>query len=70
MTARVRLLAQLLEWLYAQNILVWTVGLDIIWNDDNRNWDWPAQSRHFGPGNGDFGHPNRGPVRLYTVMPV
>jgi hypothetical protein len=69
-TDQLVLAAQLLKWLQLKNILVWVDGLELMWNRLGSNWyPWPRQTSHWGPGY-KMGVANRGPVRLYAVMPV
>jgi hypothetical protein len=68
---RRKIAEKLLWWLQLQNILVWVDGLELMWNSPQSNWyPWPRQTRHWGPGLDSMGRINRGPVRLYAVMPV
>lgn len=65
---RLTLVAQLIQWLIQQNILVWDDGLDFMWDPNTGGWwDDPSHRRGppRGPGGGAGGALNRGPVRFF-----
>jgi len=65
-TDRLTLVAQLVQWLISQNILVWEDGLDVMWDPASGNWWGDSDHRrgpHRGPGGGAAGL-NRGPSAL------